>query len=103
MFQDKNNLIIISLIILLVCFILKNKETFQNSSQDLPIELVNTIGNFKNFCKDIKYDKNTQLLTADCLSRDGTTHLTSKYSFLNPCRVLNYNKRRQELFCHSQI
>lgn len=97
MFQDKNNVIIIGLVLLLIGFVYMRKENFENTHD----ELINISGNFKEICTDIVYaDKK---VSAQCPSRDNSKVLDKSFYFINPCRVLNYNQNREELVCHSQV
>ncbi len=102
MFQDRNNLIIITLVVLLVLFINMNNhtdESFSNTAK-IPVDLEKS--NFINFCQDIDYDENSKVMTANCLTRDGSGHTPQTYSFMEPCKILNFNKNRQEFQCLSQ-
>jgi hypothetical protein len=112
-FEDNNTLIIVVLVVLLVLFINMNKEGFEASNSDkvklkncnnceVPNEVLNTIGNFKSFCKDSTYDNDGKLLSTKCQDNNGG-YSEQSYSFMNPCRVLNFNKNRQELTCVSEV
>ena len=114
MFEDKNNLIIITLLILLVLFYNMISENFENDKPTIvcnsancqvPDEVTNTLGDFKKYCNNITYNNDGKSLTANCITRDSTTdnptYNVHRFSFMEPCRVLNFNKNRQELICHS--
>lgn len=112
-FEDNNTLIIVVLIVLLVLFLNMNNEKFEQTNPDnvtlkncenceVPDEILNTLGNFKSFCRDSSYDNDGKILSTKCQNNnDGYSEKT--YSFMNPCRVLNFNKNRQELICISEV
>ena len=112
-FEDKNTLIIVVLSILLLLFINMTKEGFEQTNPDkvklknckncdVPDEVLNTLGNFKSLCQDITYDNDGKILNANCQDNSGG-HSEQTYSFIRPCRVLNFNKNRQELICVSEV
>ena len=114
-FENNNTLILILLGIFIFYLMFKcSSESFESvdiiecstceKQEETPDEVINTRGNFKKYCKNVKYEKSGKILTASCQSADNPeSFILQTYSFMEPCRVLNYKKNNEKFNCLSVI
>ena len=107
MLEDNNLLILAGLIFMLIIFLNMKFEKFEDNiveiinnsnNYDIPKEITKPMGNYQEFCKNLTYDAETELLTGDCENLEYTT----TYDFKKPCEMLNYLTNKHHFKCDSE-